>query len=230
MAPATNKRPGRSPQKSTKKAKAKYKVRNWHDYDEALKNRGRMLIWVDPEVADRWYVIVPEKVDPRTGRYRKKRGHPQHYSDLAVRTTLEFGAFFHQPLRQSESLVQEILRLLKIPLQVPDHSTLCRREGCLGLALPHRRLGEPVHVIVDATGLKVYGEGEWKVRKYGYGRRRLYRKLHLEIAPDGEIRAVTLSSESQCDHQLVDELLAQEEAEIAGFTGDGGYEIGRAHV
>jgi hypothetical protein len=198
--------------KKPKRKKTKYKVRNWHDYNEALKKRGELDVWVE-EALEQW------KPEPNG-----KRGGQETYSDLAITVIMEIGTVFGQNLRQTEGLAASIFRLMNLNLPVPDFSTLSRRGKTMTVTLPKNEK-EKVRLVVDSTGLKVYGEGEWKVRKHGWGKHRTWMKLHLAFDPDsGEVRAVALSGNDTHDSSVVSELFEQEKAKIEAFAGDGAYD------
>lgn len=196
-----------------KKNKTKYKVRNWKKYNEMLVNRGRIDIWVEKGILEQWLAQPPKK---------RKRGAKKCYSDKAIELTLQFGQIFHQKLRQTEGLVKTVFKLMKIDLSVPDFSTLSRRGENLSVYLPKEKK-EAVTIIVDSSGLKVYGEGEWKVRKHGWGKHRTWRKIHLSVAPDGEIREEKLTENNVADEQVFSELIKRE-TDIDKIAGDGAYD------
>lgn len=200
--------------KKPKSVKKKYKVRNWHDYNEALKQRGSLTVWLDKAAlkAEAWYA-----------RPSGKKGAQPVYADLAVTITLQFGKVFRQKLRQTEGLARSLFALIGIPLKVPTFSTLSRRGSKVKVALP-RNEKELITIIVDSTGLKVFGEGEWKVRKHGYGKHRTWRKFHVAVTPDGEVRAVELTGNETGDNETVPALFAQEESTIEAFAGDGAFD------
>ncbi len=200
--------------KKSKNGKKKYRVRNWHDYNEALKQRGSLIVWLDKAAlkAEAWYA-----------RPSGTKGAQPVYADLAVTITLQFGKVFRQKLRQTEGLVRSLFALMGIPLKVPTFSTLSRRGSKVKVALP-RDEKENITIIVDSTGLKVFGEGEWKVRKHGYGKHRTWRKFHVAVTPDGEVRAVELTGNETGDNETVPALFAQEESTIKAFAGDGAYD------
>jgi hypothetical protein len=132
---------------------------------------------------------------------------------------------YHLPLRATEGLLASVVRLLGVKLAVPDHTTLSRRRTVLAVSLPRRRKSEPLHLVVDSTGIKVYGEGEWKVRQHGYSKRRTWRKLHLGAdEATGEIVAAVVSTNNFTDGQVLPDLLEQIEGEIKQVSGDGGYD------
>jgi hypothetical protein len=143
-------------------------VTNWPDYDAALVRRGELTVWLTEEAIASWYA-------PATG----ERGGQPIYSAIAIETALTLRLVFHQPLRQTEGLLRSIAALLGIDIAIPDHTTLSCREG--GLTVLPKSIGrdEPLHLLIDSTGLKIYGEGEWLDQKRGIRSPRRWRKLHL---------------------------------------------------
>src|SRR3954465_14328637 len=152
--------------------KQKHRVTNWVAYDAGLRARGSLTVWFTPEAVAAW------KADPRTGR-----GGQPTYSALAMATALTLRAVFRLALRQTEGLVGSILALLGLDLAVPDHSTMSRRAETLEVPRPRRGLA-PAHLLVDSTGLRLCGPGEWLVEKHGAKTRRGWRKLHLATDAD----------------------------------------------
>lgn len=149
---------------------------NWTEYDAALRQRGSLTVWFTEEAIAAW------RAEPRT-----TRGGQLHYSALAIRTALTLRAVFRLALRQTEGLIGSILKLLRLDLAVPDHSTLSRRAETLEVPRPISRTG-PVHLLVDSTGLRLCGPGEWLIEKHGARRRRAWRKLHIGVdAETGQI-------------------------------------------
>jgi hypothetical protein len=149
--------------------KRRYTVTNWQTYEAGLRQRGSLTIWFTDEAITAW------RAAPRT-----TPGGQARYSDLAIETSLILRAVFHQPLRQTEGLVGSLLELMGLELPVSDHSTLSRRARTLAVA-PQATSG-PVHRLVDSTGVKLSGPGEWLVEKHGTQRRRAWRKLHVSRA------------------------------------------------
>jgi hypothetical protein len=198
--------------KNNKSNKKKYKVRNWREYNESLVKRGMLDVYVDECALEEWQA-----------KPNGKPGAQPKYSDLAIQLTLQFGKVFSQKLRQTEGLVKSLFRLMDIELDVPDHSTLSRRIENISINIP-KASKDKVVLVADSSGLKVYGEGEWKVRKHGWSKHRTWRKMHLAITPDGEIRAAELTGNNTADCDAVDSLFKQEDAEIETFIGDGGYD------
>ena len=193
--------------------KTRYKVKNWREYDQALQQRGSLTLWVTPEAIAAWY-------PPPTG----KRGRARRYSELAIETGHLLRLAFHQPWRQTEGLLRSIATLLGISLDVPDHTTFSRRSVNVSLiTLPSTTA--PVHVLIDSTGLKVYGAGEWQAEKHGQRGRRTWRKLHLAVNPSsGEILASELTTNEVGDPSMVGALLDQIPGAIASVTADGAYD------
>jgi Transposase DDE domain len=155
---------------------------------------------------------------------RTTRGGQPFYSDLAITTALTLRAVFRLSLRQTEGLIGSILQLLGLDLSVPDHSTLSRRAETLEVLRP-KAGSEPVHLLVDSTGLKLCGPGEWLVEKHGSKRRRGWRKLHLATDADtGRIVAALLTDKDADDGSQVGALLEQVEGPVVSFSGDGAYD------
>jgi Transposase DDE domain len=154
-----------------------------------------------------------------------KRGGQLIYSAIAIETSLALRLVFHQPLRQTEGLLRSIADVLKIDLAIPDHTTLSRRGG--GLTILPKRIDrtEPLHLLIDSTGLKIYGEGEWLDQKHGIRSRRRWRKLHLGVDADTyEIVAVELTPDDVGDITEVSGLLDQIDVDVASMTADGAYD------
>jgi hypothetical protein len=162
----------------SKPVPAAYRTTNWRAYNAALRQRGSLLIWFDPEME---WLAAP------SGR----RGRPATFSDAAIQTCLMLKALFGLPLRQTTGLVESLLRLAKLDWPVPDFSTLCRRQNGLTVTIPYRPSSGALHLLIDSTGIKVMGEGEWSCRKHGASRPRHWCKLHLGIdAETLEVRAI----------------------------------------
>jgi Transposase DDE domain len=194
--------------------KARYKVTNWPDYDAALVRRGSLTVWVTEEAIAAWHA-------PATG----KRGGQPVYSDLAIETGLALRLVLRLGLRQIEGTLGSIAHLLGVDIRIPDHTTFSRRgDGLTRLTKPVKR-GEPLHLLVDSTGLKMYGEGEWLEEKHGKRSRRHWRKLHLAIdANSHEIAAVELTTDDVGDITAVPDLLDQIDGSVASVTADGAYD------
>jgi hypothetical protein len=208
--------------KKKPKQQAVYRIRNWSEYNKALMNRGSLTVWFDPAVAKEWTAT------DATG----KPGRPQLYSNVAILTALTLAAVFHLPLRQTVGFLRSVLDLMKLALPAPDYTTLSRRRSDLDvpLAARERSSKEPLHVVVDSTGLKVFGEGEWKVRQHGYSKRRTWRKLHLAIdEATGDILAEELTENSTHDGAVLLPLLEQIHDPIGQVSADGAYDSHEIH-
>src|SRR5215203_6155443 len=189
------------------------KVTNWPAYDASLRQRGSLTVWFTDEAVEAW------AAEPRT-----TRGGQPWYSALAILTALTLRAVFRLAYRQTEGLIGSVIGLLGLALQVPDHTTLSRRAATLEVPRP-RSGSEPMHLLVDSTGLKLCGAGEWLVEKHGTRTRRSWRKLHLgRDADTGQIVAATVTTNDVDDGSQVGPLLDQVDGQIASFTGDGAYD------
>jgi Transposase DDE domain len=194
--------------------RTKYKVKNWGEYDRALQERGSLTLWVTPEAIAAWQA-------PLTGR----RGRSPLYSNLAIETGHLLRMAFGRPWRQTEGLLRSIMTLLGVSLTVPDHTTFSRRSTVLSLPTLLTPSSEPVHVVLDSTGLKVYGAGEWQTEKHGGRGRRSWRKLHLAVNPDSsEILAAELTSKEVGDLSMVGPLLEQIQSPLLSVTADGAWD------
>src|SRR5829696_4138150 len=160
--------------------KQRRKVTNWPAYDASLRQHGSLTVWFTEEAIASW------RAEPRT-----TRGGQPWYSELAILTALTLRAVFRLGLRQTEGLIGSVIHLLGLDLPVPNHTTLSRRAATLEVPRPRSgsnadagREAAPVHLLVDSTGLKLCGPGEWLVEKHGTKTRRSWRKLHLGVDAD----------------------------------------------
>src|SRR3954470_18214274 len=191
----------------------RHKVANWREYDASLRQRGSVTVWFTDEAVEAW------AAEPRT-----TRGGQPWYSALAILTALTLRAVFRLAYRQTEGLIGSVIGLLGLALRVPDHTTLSRRAATLEVPRP-RSASEPMQLLVDSTGLKLCGAGEWLVEKHGTRTRRSWKKLHLGVDADtGRIVASALTGHDADDGAQVDLLLGQVEGPVASFTGDGAYD------
>lgn len=198
--------------KSTKKT---YRIRNWKEYNKGLVNRGSLTIWVSDDAADGWY----------NQELSGGRGASDIYSDAAIMCVLTLKEVYHQPLRQAQGLAASILAMMDLELDVPDYTTLSRRRKRLEVSLEATPRGAAIDIVVDSTGLKIYGEGEWKVRQHGVSKRRTWRKMHLGIDPaTHEIVAAVVTTNDVGDGEVLEDLLDQPEDEIASVMADGAYD------
>jgi hypothetical protein len=196
------------------KYKTSYRVKNWADYDKALRDRGDITLWISQDAIDAW-------TPPQTG----KRGAQPVYSNLAIETALSLRLIFDQPLRQTEGFLRSILKLMNLTLPCPDHTTLSRRNATVVVRRKINRAPQgPVDVIVDSTGLKVCGQGEWHGQKHGEKKAKRWKKLHVGVDDQGQIVASTVTESNEQDPSQVPGLLDQIEEEIDRFVADGIYD------
>jgi hypothetical protein len=189
----------------------RHQVTNWPEYDAAQRQRGSLAVWFTEEAIAAW------RAEPRT-----TRGGQPHHSALAIATGLTSRAVSRLALRQTERLIGSIIRLLD--LAIPHHSTLSRRAETLEVARVPANT-EPAHLLVDSTGLKLSGAGEWLVETEGTSRRRSWRKLHIGVDADsGQIVAAALTTNDVATAPQVGPLLDQIDRPIVAFTGDGAYD------
>jgi len=204
-----HKRPNRHP-----KYKTTYRVKNWAEYDKALRDRGDITLWISQDAIDAWTPL-------QTG----KRGAQPVYSDVAIETALTFRLLFHLALRQTEGFLRSLLTLMDLTLPCPDHTTLSRRNATVEVRRQVDRTPQgPVDVIVDSTGLKVCGQGEWHRQKHGEKKMKRWKKLHVGVDEQGQIVASTVTESNEQDPSQVPALLDQIEGEIDCFIGDGIYD------
>jgi hypothetical protein len=191
----------------------RHRVTNWPAYDAALRQRGSLTVWFTDEAVAAW------QAEPRT-----TPGGQPHYSALAITTALTLRTVFRLALRQTEGLIGSILALLGLDLPVPDHSTLSRRAETLEVPRP-RSGSEPVHLLVDGTGLRLCGPGEWLIEKHGSRTRRSWKKLHLATDADtGRIVASVLTGHDGDDGSQLGPLLDQVDGPVASVTADGAFD------
>ena len=178
-----------------------------------------MTIWLSDDVKEGWLY-----------QGSQQQGHPIVFSDDAIQAALTIRAVYHLPLRQTEGFLLSIFDLLGTDLPVPDYTTLCKRAKDLCIDLPRKYHEEPLHLVIDASGLKVYGEGEWKMKIHGKSKRRSWRKIHLGINVfTQEIEAEELTPAFAKDAKSVEPLLAQIEESIALAALDGAYDWHSIH-
>ena len=196
--------------------KVQYRVINWAEYNESLRQRGDLTIWVSEEAQSVWSA-------PR----RTSRGGQRRYSDLAIETCLMLRTAYHLGLRQTQGLMGSIGTLMGLDIRVPDYSTLSRRANGVSIAQVMRQAGSvPIHLLVDSTGLKIFGEGEWLAQKHNTkGIRRRRRKLHLGLdLASGAIVCAALTHDNVGDSTALPSLLDQLDAPVTGFLADGAYD------
>ncbi len=194
--------------------KMRYRVTNWPQYDAALVRRGDLTVWLTEEAVTAWH--SPK----RTGR-----GGQRVYSDLAIETGLALRLVLRLALRQTEGALRSIVGLLGAVIKVPDHTTFSRRSARLSILPQTVKRDEPIRRLIDSTGLKIYGEGEWLDQKHGVRARQRWRKLHIAVDADThEVRACELTPDDVGDVTTVPDLLDQVKDPVAAVIADGAYD------
>src|SRR5271154_3770928 len=203
--------------KTPSKKKDKYRIRNWREYSQSLVNRGSITFWFDENAIEKWY----------SAERSNKPGRPDTYSDEAIRCGLLIKAVFRTALRALQGFIGSLIKILGLELVCPHYSVFSRRAK--DLKIPLRKLlkpGEKLNVIFDSTGIKVFGEGEWKVRKHGYSKRRTWRKVHVGICADSGqviVSAVT-SNDISDDTAMLHMMEALDGVSLRNVLGDGAYD------
>jgi hypothetical protein len=186
----------------------RYRVRNWSEYNQALVSRGRLTLWFDETAVAGWRA-TDDSAAP---------GRPRVYADTTIECALTLKAVFHLSLRATQGFLESVLALVRLELPVPDYSTLSRRQPRLAVNLPFPTSERPRHIVVDSTGVKVYGAGEWHAGKY-------WRKLHLGVdETTKEIIAVEVTTSRVHDSKRLPTLLSQVTENIAQVPADRGYD------
>ena len=195
--------------------KPSYRLRNWSEYTQALRQRGSLTLWVEEAALCGW-------INPTNSG---KRGASDFYSEAAIHCCLTLKQIYHLPLRQLQGFIQSVLALMQVERPVPDYSTLSRRGERLEVRLPQQGKDDPLDLVIDSSGFKVYGEGEWKVRVHGKSKRRTWRKLHLAIdEATQEIVCCVVTPNAYADGEILADLLTGIEEPIESVKADGAYD------
>ena len=209
------------------------KTRNWPADNEALKRRGPLRIWFDPAMI---WEAAPTGKHGRQPDYSYEEDQKTVRGTVvptnAIQTCLTMKVLFGMALRQTTGFVESLRRLIDLDWAVPNFSTLSRRQKTLKVNIPFRGSAGPLHLLIDSTGIKVEGEGEWNARKHGGTKRRVWRKVHLGIDEQTpEIWAAEFTTSDVGDAPMLRELLDQIplEQEIASVTADGAFDTRKCH-
>jgi hypothetical protein len=204
--------------------KARYKVTNWSIYNKSLEDRYNINIWVDEELSKDWYCKKDISI-------QRKQGKPQEYGDAAILFCLSIKYIFKLPYRGCRGFIKGYFKQIGLDLKVPCVSQLCKRSKVLGFDKIITTKKKVTDISIDSTGLKVYGEGEWKVRKHGYSKHRTWMKLHIGTDIETqETVSVVLTTNAIDDADCVESLLSQTEKTgrtIKSCRGDGAYDKGK---
>lgn len=195
--------------------KKRYAVKNWKRYNNALVNRGDFTFYFCEEVVDAWEHENEAKVN----------GRPFTYSDVAIETLLTIRELFRLPYRQTEGFGRALAKLMNAGVAIPHHTSLVKRAAKLKVLIDIDLAKGPINVVVDSTGLKVFGDGEWRRKKHGVDKRRTFRKVHLAVDPASHTIVAQLLAESNVhDATPLKPLLEQFGREVQTFYGDGAYD------
>jgi hypothetical protein len=195
----------------------RYKIKNWAEYNRSLIQRGSINVWFSEESIKNWHNIL----------HMGAKGRPKIYSDDAILCTLLIKTVFHLPLRSLQGFLVSLVALLGLSIKIPCYTQICRRARSLDKALGKLSSKRPHDIVFDSTGLKVYGEGEWKVRQHGSSKRRTWRKLHIGIDPQsGEVMIAELTGNGKRagDGEVAKKLIPKLPKGIKRILGDGGYD------
>jgi len=195
------------------KYKTKYRVSNWSEYDRSLVQRGNITVWLTPDAVANWNALPT-----------RRRGGQLKYSDLAIVTALTLRLLLHLPLRQTEGFLVSIFELMDLHLDVPDHTTLSRRGARLVLPLRAPRDSGSMDLVIDSSGLAIFGEGEWAAAKHGGKGIQGWRKLHLGVDQAGFIVAEILTDAHADDATTGIALVDAVPRDIDALIGDAAYD------
>lgn len=200
--------------------KAQYRICNWSEYNKSLTNRGSLTVWFSDEAINKW-----------NAETTSKRGRPRIYSDEAILCALMIKAVYKLPFRALRGFMLSVMKLLGLSLQIPCYSRICRRASDLGQEVKRFSNKRVTDIVFDSSGLKIYGEGEWKVKKHGKSKRRTWRKLHLAICPNShDIVLSYLGKNSESDCEVIPKVTKYLPRSVKRGYGDGAYDTGTSRA
>ncbi|HFQ4941535.1 TPA: IS5 family transposase [Vibrio vulnificus] len=200
--------------------KAKKKITNWAEYNKALCKRGSVTFWIDDSAINAWQCKT----------HHGKRGRGFQYSDTAIETALMIKGIFSLPLRALQGFIDSIFKLLDVPLTSPDYTCISKRSKTVQVRYRNKSRGAIRHISIDSTGLKVFGEGEWKVKKHGAEKRRTWRKLHLAVDVEThEAISAEVSLVNVGDSEVLPTLLNPLRRKVTTVSADGAYDTKNCH-
>ena len=201
--------------------KAKHKISNWQQYNQALVNRGSLTVWMDDEAIRQWYCQS----------HHGRRGRGFQFTDNAIATALMLKNVFKLPLRALEGFLNSLFRLLNVPLKSPDYSCISKRAKTVLVRYQLPSQGPIAHLVIDSTGLKVFSEGEWKTRKHGKEKRRIWRKVHMAVdAQSHVVIAAEVSLVQVADNEVMPTLIKPLRRKIKQVSADGAYDTRDCHA
>ncbi len=200
-------------------AKQKFKITNWKTYNDALRQRDSLTVWLSDDAAA-WY----DAAEP------ERRGRPRRYTDTAITTALMLKSVFGLTLRALQGFIDSVFQMMDVSLRCPDYTSISKRAQRVNVNIQTPTHGEIAHLIIDAPGLKVFGEGEWKVKKHGAEKRRVWRKRHLAVdAATHEIVCADQSLSNITNAQALPGLMSQTHRQIKEALADGAYDVRYCH-
>ena len=197
------------------KTKSKYRIRNWKQYNKSLVQRGSITVWFSDNDIKKW-----------NAKPTGKKGRPSVYSDHAIKAALIIKAVFHLSFRALEGFLKSLRLIMNLSLSIPCYTQICRRAASLGQNLKRLSRKRITDIVIDSTGVKVYGKGEWKVRKHGASKRRTWRKLHMAVCPDtNEVLFSLITDNSTADCKVYEHFINEAPKSIERSYGDGAYDV-----
>ena len=193
-----------------------YKIKNWREYNQALRQRGSLEIWIEKDIEGKWYYDGP-----------KQRGAQYEYSDVCIEMAATLREVYHLPYRQLQGFIESLVGRLGWSVKVPDYTVIQKRIKKLNIVITDgvKRSGEKKYIVLDSTGLKVYGEGEWKVRLYGWEKNRTWMKFHIAVdEATAIIESAILTDNGVGDAKTLKPLLEVVEGKIYKVAADGAYD------
>ncbi|OWU16012.1 transposase, partial [Vibrio parahaemolyticus] len=200
--------------------KSKKKVANWSEYNEALCKRGSVTFWIDDSAVEAW----------QCKNHHGKRGRGFQFSDTAIETALMVKGIFSLPLRALQGFIDSIFALMNVPLRSPNYTSISKRSKTVQVKYKNKSKGSVRHIAIDSTGLKVFGEGEWKVKKHGTEKRRTWRKQHLAVDVDThDVISAEVSLVNVGDSEALPTLLNPLRRKVHCVSADGAYDTKSCH-
>ena len=189
-----------------------YKIQNWSQYNHSLINRGNITLWFSEDAIQSWFADSSSQ-----------KGRPYFFSNACILLCLTLRFRFNLNLRATQGFIEGLFKLMGLALPVPSYTQLCRRSKGIKIAYKTQKIQAATDLVIDATGLKVYGEGEWKMRVHGKEKKRTWRKLHLAIDPNSfEIVAMELTQSNRHDGKILPNLI-EDIAKIETAYADAAY-------
>jgi hypothetical protein len=208
-------------QRCPKSAKSeRYKITNWKEYNQALKQRGSLEIWIENGIESKWYY-----------QGKSQQGAQFEYSDTCIEIAGVLRVLYHLPYRQLAGFLESLVKRFGWSVNVPDYTVINRRLKTLKLKVNDNVTASgKKYIVIDSTGLKIYGEGEWKVRQHGWAKRRTWMKVHLAIDEStGVIESCETTTSVVDDAEMVQYLLESIQEPIGKVAGDGAYDKAKVY-